>query len=76
MATSIVFNSVLPSNSNKYTQLLSLIAIHPSFKAKVNEFYQILNSNPSADALIKLGTLYFALFLPDYPNKHLKILAK
>lgn len=75
MATSILFNSVQTNPSNKYSQLLSLIAIHPNFKSKVNEFYQILNLNPTADSLIKLGTLYFALFLPDYPNKHLKLLA-
>lgn len=39
MATSIVFNCCQTSSNNKYTQLLSLISIHPAFKAKVNEYF-------------------------------------
>jgi hypothetical protein len=76
MATSIVFNSCQVNLNNKYTQLLALISIHPAFKAKVNDFYQILNLNPTSDSLLRLGSLYFALFLPDYPSKHIKLLAQ
>jgi hypothetical protein len=75
MATSLIFNSCLPPPNSKYSHLLSFIAIHPSFKSKVNEFYQILNLNLTADSLIKLGSLYFAFLLPEYPAKYLKILA-
>lgn len=75
MATSLIFNNCLPPTNNKYSHLLSLIAIHPSFKSKVNEFYQILNLNPTPDSLIKLGSLYFSFVLPEYPTKYLKLLA-
>jgi hypothetical protein len=64
MATSLIFNTIHTGASQKYTQLLHLISQHPSFKSKVNEYYEILNCNPTSDNMIKLGTLFFAFLLP------------
>ena len=75
MTSSVLFNSYL-SQTNKYLQGLALIHTHPAFKSKVNEYYQILNLNPTSENLIQLGTLFGALFLPAYPHKHLKLLAQ
>jgi len=49
--------------------------MHPSYKSKVNEFYQIIANNPTQNSLVKIGTLYFAFMLPDFPEEHLKRLA-
>ena len=76
MATSLIFNTIRTPTSSKYTQLLSLISQHPSFKSKVNEYYEILHCTPTSDNMIKLGTLFFAFLLPQFPEKHLKYLAQ
>jgi len=76
MATSLIFNTCHVNPSNKYTFLLNLIALHPSFKSMVNQYYQILNCNPTIDSIIKLGINYFGFFLPDFPLKQLKVLAQ
>jgi hypothetical protein len=64
MATSLIFNTIHSGSSQKYTYLLNLIAQHPSFKSKVNEYYDILGCSPTPESMIKLGTLYFAFLLP------------
>ena len=75
MSSNILFNCCIGTNHHKHSQLLSLIASHPSFKSSVNSFYEILNQQPTSSNLIHLGTLSFALLLPDYPLKHKQILA-
>jgi hypothetical protein len=64
MATSLIFNTIHSGSSQKYTFLLNLISQHPSFKSKVNQYYEILNCNLTSDSMVKLGTLYFAFLLP------------
>jgi hypothetical protein len=76
MATSILFNTCQLAPNGKYTTLLHLIALHPAFKTAVNQYYQILGSAPTAESITKLGTYYFALLLPDFPLKHLRLLAQ
>lgn len=76
MATSLIFNTIRTAASSKYTQLLTLISHHPSFKTKVNEYYEILNCAPNPENMIKLGTLFFAFLLPEFPEKHLRYLAQ
>jgi hypothetical protein len=76
MASALLFNTCHLQPSHKYTFLLNLVALHPSFKSAVNQYYQILNNHPTPESIIQLGTNYFALFLPDYPPKQLKLLAQ
>lgn len=64
MATSLIFNTIHSSTSPKYTTLLQLISQHPSFKSKVNEYYEILACSPTPDNMVRLGTLFFAFLLP------------
>jgi hypothetical protein len=47
MATSSL-NNIPGGSSQKHSQLLQLIGQHPSFKAKVNEYYEILHCNPTS----------------------------
>jgi hypothetical protein len=76
MASSLIFNTCLVNPSTKYTHLLSYIALHPAFKSKVNEYYQILGLNITTEGLVRLGSLYFAFLLPDFPAKQGKYLAE
>ena len=76
MASSLIFNTCLANPSAKYTHLLSYIALHPAFKSKVNEYYQILGLSTSVEGLVRLGSLYFAMVLPDLPAKCVKYLAE
>ena len=75
MSSNILFNCCLTNSHPKHSQLLALIASHPSFKASVNTFYEILNQQPTTASITHLGTLAFALLLPDFPLKHKKQLA-
>lgn len=56
-----------PTNST-HTQLLSLIASHPSFKSKINSFIDLFPSGLTSEGLIKLGTMVYALLFPDFPK--------
>ena len=75
MATSLIFNTIHSHASPKYTQLLHLISQHPAFKARVNDYYEILNCSPTPDNMIKLATLFFAFLLPEFPEKSLRYIA-
>jgi len=75
MPPSLIFNTVHNHTNPSHSQLLGLIALHPSFRAAVNQYYLLLHSAPSAQHLLKLGTLFFAFMLPDHPNDALKKLA-
>ena len=63
-----IFTSVHEGIDNSYTQLLSLIAAHPSFKSKVNTFLQLFPSSISSQDFIKLGELIYTVLLPDFPH--------
>jgi hypothetical protein len=64
MSISLIFNTIHTASNAKYTQLLHLVGLHPSFQSKVNEFYQIIQCNPTIDNIVKLGTLYFSFLIP------------
>lgn len=76
MTSNILFNTCINQQHHKHSQLLALISSHPSFKSSVNQYYQILNQQPTSSSLTHLGTLAFALLLPEYPLKHKQILAE
>ena len=76
MSISLIFNAVHPPGSHKYTHLLHLVSLHPSFNTKVNEFYQIIHCNTTIDNIVKLGTLYFTFLIPEFPLKYAKELAQ
>jgi hypothetical protein len=75
MASTVLFNSVLTNPQHKHSQLLALIATHPSFRAAVNDYYQILNLSPTTQSVTHLGTLFFTLLLPEYPLQQTQGLA-
>jgi hypothetical protein len=64
MATSLIFNTIHAASSQKYTSLLQLISQHPSFKSKVNDYYDLLACTPTPENMVRLGTLFFAFLLP------------
>lgn len=75
MTSSLIFNTIHSQASPRYTQLLHLISQHPAFKAKVNDYYEILSCNPNPDNMIKLASLFFAFLLPEFPEKALRYIA-
>lgn len=48
--------------------MLYLIEIHPAFKSKINSFLLMFSGDLTADGLIKMGTLIYALLLPEMPK--------
>lgn len=56
------------SSDHKYSQLLSLIEYHPSFRAKINSFLPLFPSKINGDSIIKMGSLIYAALLPGYPK--------
>ena len=72
MSAWLIFNRLHSIADNSHAQLLHLISLHPSFRAKVNQYYLIMNCAPSAASLNHLAALYLTFLLPDYPPKTLK----
>lgn len=62
-----LYTSCFQANRSALSQLLYLIEIHPSFKAKVNSFL-LLFPELSSEAVIKMGSLIYALLLPEMPK--------
>lgn len=56
--------SCIQPNQSQYSNLLHLISSHPAFKSKINTFLLLFPSEITSEAIIKMGTLIYALLLP------------
>ena len=65
---SYLYTSCSNIDHSKYSQLLYLIAAHPSFKSRVNSFLPLFPYKLSGDGIIKMGSLIYAALLPDSPR--------
>jgi|LakMenEpi03Aug12_release.lakeMendotaPanAssembly.Ray.scaffolds.fasta_scaffold1354759_1 hypothetical protein len=63
-----LYTSCIPANQSSYSHLLYLIRTHPAFIAKVNSFLLLFNGELTADGIIKMGSLIYALLLPEVPK--------
>lgn len=71
----LLFNNFL-QKPQPFTTLLNLVINHPLFEAKVIEYRQLFNElELKSEHLIKLGALYYAFMLPEFPAAQHKNLA-
>jgi hypothetical protein len=62
------FGWCLQPTQSQYSQLLSLIAIHPAFKSRVNSFHLLLGDDIKPEDIIGMGALLYALLFPQLPK--------
>lgn len=68
--TSVHLPDAAPDNPlhSTHTHLLTLIATHPAYKSKVNEFMDLFPNGLTSDGIIKIGSLINALLFPEIPK--------
>lgn len=60
--------SCIQPTQSAYSNLLHLISSHPSFKSKINSFLLMFPSQIPVEGMIKMGTLIYALLVPEIPK--------